>query len=226
MPRRRSTIKPSGAPSRGNGCVGRKDHRAGSPNQKPQFSWLFLALCPLCLCGEIPPCTLASLTAVSNSLRSGRACLQEKAEARVVPRVPTAVHPWRTRGHRSPARTRPNSVPENRDCESNNDPPLRCLGYAIPAGAGPMRDRSPRLSPGMRRGERLLLPGGTEQDRAAPAHALLQQDLLHLSHRRAPRILCYPCGHIFAQDASQELPTELRGCPAISVQLVSPGQAP
>ena len=42
------------APSRGNGCAGRKDRQAGSPHQKPQFPWLLLALHPLCLCGEIP----------------------------------------------------------------------------------------------------------------------------------------------------------------------------
>ena len=34
-------LKSSSAPSRGNGCVGRKDRQAGSPNQKPQFPCLF-----------------------------------------------------------------------------------------------------------------------------------------------------------------------------------------
>src|SRR5262249_44675089 len=37
----------------GNGCVGRKDPPSGFPKSEPQFLCLFLASCPLCLCGEI-----------------------------------------------------------------------------------------------------------------------------------------------------------------------------
>src|SRR6516165_2803261 len=44
------------APSRGNGCPGRKDRQAGSPHQKPQFPFSYLS--GLCISVvKFPPCS-------------------------------------------------------------------------------------------------------------------------------------------------------------------------